>query len=116
MRFNFAAQPVRGVMRKCGEWHRYRSSDEWTEVPTNSTKWSISWEVDSFSDIQKSFRILWNLKCYSHVHKGSPPTSIMSQINPVHTKEVVTWTIVWWYSVLQWTVSESQEGLLYWEW
>lgn len=75
-------------------------------VPTNSTKWwSLSWEADSFSDIQETSRILWNLKCYLHVHKGSPPTSIMSQINPFHTEEVVTWTIVWWYSVLQGTVS-----------
>ena len=37
-RITFAAQPVRGVMRKCREWHRYRSSDERTEVSTNSTK------------------------------------------------------------------------------
>jgi hypothetical protein len=53
-------------------------------VITYSMEHSPSWEANRFSPSQKIPRILWNPKVHYHSHKGPPPVSILSQLDPVH--------------------------------
>jgi hypothetical protein len=45
---------------------------------------SPSWEANRFSASQEIPRIVWNMKVYYRIHKGSPTVPILSQINTVH--------------------------------
>jgi hypothetical protein len=44
-----------------------------------------SWEANRFAASQEIPRVLLNPKVHYHIHNSSPPVSILSQPNPVHT-------------------------------
>ena len=46
---------------------------------------SPSWEANRFSASQEIPHILWNPKIHYLSHKGPPPVTILSQLDPVHT-------------------------------
>jgi hypothetical protein len=43
------------------------------------------WEIDSFSDGEKTPQIIRNPKIYYRIHKCPARVLILSQMNPVHT-------------------------------
>jgi hypothetical protein len=50
-----------------------------------STQQSSSWGANRFVASQKIPRVSLNLKVHYRIHNCSPPISILSQPNPVHT-------------------------------
>jgi hypothetical protein len=54
---------------------------------TNSTEWSQPWEADSSSVDHEILRLLWKPTVHYRVHNSPLPTSVLSQMNPIHTRQ-----------------------------
>jgi hypothetical protein len=62
-----------------------------TYLHTYSMQHSPSWEVNRFAASQDIPRVLLNPKALYHIQKCTPPVSILSQLNPVHTPIPTSW-------------------------
>ena len=56
-----------------------------TYLLTYSMEQSPSWEANRFSASQEVPQFLWNPKVHCRIYKCTPPVSILSQLDPVHT-------------------------------
>ena len=61
--------------------------------PREFIEQSSSEGAHSFSDIQKFFKIIWDLEVYYHFHQDLSPDSTLSQINPVQESPSYFWKI-----------------------